>query len=66
MRQVDARWPGNPAPSPRILDVIGPSFLRARMAQISLLQLTHLDGSRLTRLPDISNVDQPARLSQPQ
>jgi hypothetical protein len=32
MRQIDARWPGNPVPLPRILDVLGPNLLRARMA----------------------------------
>ena len=32
MRQIGARWPGNPMPLHRILDVFGPNLLRGRIA----------------------------------
>jgi len=32
MRQSDARWPGNPAPLPQILEVFGPNLLSGRIA----------------------------------
>ena len=31
--QIEVRWPGNRVLSPRILDVLGPSLLRAQMAE---------------------------------
>lgn len=38
-RQIDLRWPGNPVPLPRILDVLGPNLLRARTAAHQASQL---------------------------
>jgi len=33
LRQIDVRWPRNPALSPRILDELGTSPLRAQMTE---------------------------------
>jgi len=52
MRQVDARWPGIRCPYRGFSTCLDQTFSAYAWQPISLPQLTYLDRSRLTPLPD--------------